>query len=209
MTSANFNDVVRYWRTLAVDYQAKRWDELPSPMREPPGAFTEQPEADQDELQNPKWGLRYIKLRSTRKIAFVGTIVSLFLARIIEGQQVTDEFLYEQFSMPPLARLASLLPYLNEADRVHLAAVFNHIDWVLGRLDDAEFRDQMNLVEHPRIVGTNAAFDEARLRTIELEKDLERLFESGEPLVTSCPPIEGYDGAALCLGQLTRRYLLF
>ena len=64
------NDVVRYWRTVAVDYQAKRWDELSPPA----GAFQED---DGLGLEPPKWGLRYIKLRSSRKLAFVGSLVSL------------------------------------------------------------------------------------------------------------------------------------
>lgn len=61
------NDAVRYWRTLAVDYQAKRWDELSPPKN----FFGVDPGPD---LRSPKWGLRYLKLRSTRKLALLGLL---------------------------------------------------------------------------------------------------------------------------------------
>ncbi|MDQ4143132.1 MAG: hypothetical protein M3198_05180 [Actinomycetota bacterium] len=48
------NDVQRYWYTLAVDYQAKRWEDASS-----------------------GWGLRYLKLLNSRKVAYAGTLVSL------------------------------------------------------------------------------------------------------------------------------------
>src|SRR5207247_550348 len=80
------NDVVRYWRTIAVDYQAKKWDEL-----------------------DENWGLRYLKLIVSRKLTFAGTLVSLFIPAITH-KNVDREMLVRQFGMPPLARLAQVLP---------------------------------------------------------------------------------------------------
>ena len=45
------NDVVRYWRTIAVDFGAKQWRSLAT-----------------------EWHLRYAKLLTTRKILFAGTL---------------------------------------------------------------------------------------------------------------------------------------
>jgi hypothetical protein len=74
------NDVLRYWRTLAVDYQAKRWEEV-----------------------EPDWGLRYLKLLIVRKLAFAGFLVPILLC-----EQATVDYFVEQFRMPPLARIALL-----------------------------------------------------------------------------------------------------
>ncbi len=90
------NDVVRYWRTIAVDYQAKRWDE--------PNAFAWD---DDDSARIPKWGMRYIKLRSSRKLAFCGTLVAMLIPHLT-NRFVDDELLVDQFSMPSLARIAQL-----------------------------------------------------------------------------------------------------
>ena len=80
------NDLVRYWRTMAVDYQAKRWEEWGK--------------------QSVKWGLRYLKLRVSRKLTFAGTLASLLLTN--QDNPATTDYLTNQFRMPPLARLAQL-----------------------------------------------------------------------------------------------------
>lgn len=199
------NDVVRYWRTVAVDYQAKRWDELSPPV----GSFSA---GDQDKLGLPKWGTRYLKLRSTRKLAFVGTLVALLLPRITDDL-VSEEFLYRQFKQPPLARLGQLNDYIDDAPRAHLRRVFSLADRFAALFGDPDFRRKANEVEHPRAEGANAAFSEARELSMQLELALERLFLSYEPLhvpgsnrVPS--PIHGFD-PPLSLAQLTARYMLF
>ncbi|MBI1844463.1 MAG: nucleotidyltransferase domain-containing protein [Actinobacteria bacterium] len=71
------NDVIRYWRTIAVDYQAKRWD------------------APEDK----KLGLRYVKLITSRKLTFAGMIASLFFPAIT-NQEPTPTLLAEQCALP-------------------------------------------------------------------------------------------------------------
>jgi hypothetical protein len=194
------NDVVRYWRTVAVDYQAKRWDELSPPA----GAFQED---DGLGLEPPKWGLRYIKLRSSRKLAFVGTLVSLLVPRISD-QEVTHDVLFEQFSLPPLARLAQLIDVINDDDYQHLHDVFKIADEFAGCFDNPEFRQAVARVEHPRDPGDNPTFHDARMLTESLQEALELLFRSPRPLKSDAPPVRGYE-EPLSFAQLAARYLLF
>lgn len=193
------NDVVRYWRTIAVDYQAKRWDELSVPY-----GFA----APVESIDKPKWGLRYIKLRSSRKLAFVGTLTSLFMPRITDS--VLDaEVLFDQFRMPPLARLAQLVNHLQDPDLERLRGIFVLADEFAARLNDREFRAAVADVEHPRDPGDKPVFVQARDKTQDLQELLEALFCSRTPLTnTNAPPIQGVM-EPLCLRQLTSRYMLF
>lgn len=177
------NDVVRYWRTLGVDYQAKRWEEL----------------------EGEKWGMRYLKLRSTRKLTFVATVVSLFLPRIRDAV-VHDDLLVEQFSLMPMARLSQLEAHLNDSeDRRCLAEIFRLADRFSNLYNDPEFRDQVNQVQHPRDAG-NPTFAAARRDTQRLQEFLEALFNSDRPIRAAS--VDG-DGNPLTLRFLTARYLLF
>jgi hypothetical protein len=68
------NDITRYWRTIAVDYQAKVWQRL----------------------DRTNWGLRYLKLRIPRKLTFVGSVIPLFLVSLREPRGVA-QYLADQF----------------------------------------------------------------------------------------------------------------
>jgi hypothetical protein len=190
------NDVVRYWRTVAVDYQAKRWDEVDS--------FSEVAKGKQS---GPKWGMRYIKLRSMRKLAYCGTVISLLMPKLM-ATDVTEDLLLDQLEMPPLARIAQLLEFLGDEDKDVLGRLLTHADWFVKNFDDAAFRSEVNKVEHPRDPGDNQTFNAARQRSDELQLDLERLFHSDRPLNVDSEPVPGYD-KPLCLQQLTARYMLF
>lgn len=77
------NDVTRHWYTMAVDYQAKRWDS-----------------------EDDKWGLRYLKLIGSRKLSFAGTAAALL--RCSPALPMSLDDLVKEFRRPPLARLANL-----------------------------------------------------------------------------------------------------
>lgn len=171
------NDVLRYWRTVAVDYQAKRWEELAA----------------------EKWGLRYIKLRSTRKLTFAGSLASLFMPMVAD-ESTTVEFLQEQFSMPPLARLAQLHEHLPESSegRAALADVLVLADRFSGWLAENEFRDLMNEVTDPRDPDPPREFITAKQATSELQQALEAVFFSDVEI-----------SSGVTLGSLSRKYLSF
>lgn len=144
------NDVIRYWRTLTVDYAAKRHEQL-----------------------SPEWGLRYLKLIVSRKLTYAGTLVSLLSCG--EGRPASVEHLVEQFRMPALARLGQLHTMLSEsAARAALAETLEIADWFNGRLGDSVFRDGMKAVVGKN--STDEAFVEAVNKARRLQSCLETIF---------------------------------
>lgn len=92
------NDLVRLWRTIAVDFGAKRW------------------RSKKDDSF-----LRLIKLRTTRKVLFAGPLCTLLLApdRVTAARDLED-YLREWLAKPPLAQLAALAT--NESTATKIAA---------------------------------------------------------------------------------------
>lgn len=114
------NDIVRYWRTLAVDFGAKQWSSI------------------QDD-----WHLRRIKLLTSRKVLFAGSLASLFLVERACSDRETPysaliEHLLTQVDKSPLARLMSAYGESDdqgkEGLRAILAAYSNYIE-VLQRTE--------------------------------------------------------------------------
>lgn len=113
------NDVLRYWRTIAVDFEAKRWDEL----------------------RGRKSGLRYVKLLSSCKLVVAGTVVSLFWPEIV-GTPTTPKLLRSQFEMPATARLAQLAHVPGANSREHLRSVLVLADRFNGWLANAKIQKE-------------------------------------------------------------------
>ncbi len=143
------NDVARYWRTIAVDYQAKLWEE--------PAA--------------PKWAMRYLKLLFSRKLAYAGALVPLLACT-----QTTVAALRTAFDRPPLVRLARLA--LTEGfDRTdELRAVIEHAEWFASRLKEAGFRDRVNAVNSRSELLADEVLSDARTRAHDLQRNLEAVF---------------------------------
>ena len=173
-----FNDMVRYWRTIAVDYQAKRWQEM----------------------AGTKWGLRYLKLRSSRKWTFAGSILALFMP-VIENCPTTRSYLMRQFSMPPLARLAQLHSFIDPSGQTasSLRQVLSIANDFQGWQNNKEWRKSVAQVDNPTAVAAPHEFQIARDRTHKLQEALEGLFLSSEALNSS----------GTTLQHLTRKYLTF
>jgi len=171
------NDVLRYWRTVAVDYEAKRWDEL----------------------RGRKWGLRYVKLLSSRKLVVAGTVVSLFWP-VITGTPTTPDVLRSQFAMPAMARLGQLARVLGTDTQEHLRSVLVLADRFNGWLADAEIRREYERWSDPASAAPDSAMHEALEDAKKLQCSLEAIFFSEEPL-------NGRND--LCLAKLSKRYLSF
>lgn len=144
------SDALRYWRTVSVDYAAKRYEQL-----------------------NPEWGLRYLKLILSRKITYAGTLASLLLCD--QDNKADEDYLYTQFGMPPLARLAQVHERLTEeSHRRALANVLLTADWFNERLGDVSFRSAMKAVTDR--ASEDPAFQEAVDKSRSVQAALELLF---------------------------------
>lgn len=88
------NDVVRYWRTICVDFEGKHRDT---------GG------------DDPKWVARNAKLRTSRKLLFAGGLVPVLLCQLKEASAV-GEFLRRQLAAPPTDRLAAAFVALGAVD---------------------------------------------------------------------------------------------
>ena len=142
------NDVVRYWRTLAVDYQAKRWEGFGS-----------------------SWGLRYLKLIISRKLVYAGTLASVLLTKT-----ATADYFVGQFRMPSLARLAQLLPRLDPKEKDALRIALEVADEFNGKLGDEAFREEAKSIEHRRDVKSGSDFERCIQRARDLQNALQVLF---------------------------------
>jgi hypothetical protein len=148
------NDVLRYWRTLAVDYQAKRWEGL-----------------------EREWGLRYLKFIISRKLAFAGTLVSLLMT-----EEATENYLYSQFSLPPLARLAQLTQRIEEKYREDLRQCFLIAESFANALENKDFREHAKNVRSREDIKDVSSFAEMKSKGDELQNHLEALFFRSEIL---------------------------
>ncbi len=156
------NDVVRYWRTLAVDYQAKNWSRL-------------SPEG---------WGLRYLKLRITRKITFAGMLAAVYMPAL-EGVGATKEYLFDVLMKPSLVRLLLLHDHLDEerqkdlVDCLRVASRFNQC------LADESFRSMASSVkDHTERSRWPAEFLEMQELSEHLQEKLSQVFFRGEGRVS-------------------------
>ena len=152
-----FNDISRYWRTVAVDYQAKVWERL-------------------DETG---WGLRYLKLRISRKLTFAASLVPLLLVSLRRPEDI-GAFLLEQYvEFPPLARLAQLTAYVGDdsAAQQALRDILLCADAFADFLADSERREQAVAVTALELEGgAESAFTQMRDHSSHLQACLEVLF---------------------------------
>ena len=85
------NDVVRYWRTMCVDFAGK--------MRERNGQG---------------WGLCNAKLRTTRKMLFASGLLPVLRCAGLASAEIAP-FLLAQFELPPTDRVAAAFDALEQA----------------------------------------------------------------------------------------------
>lgn len=111
------NDVVRYWRTICVDFAGK-------------------------EHEGPrKWGIRNAKLRTSRKILFAGGLLpTLECFRFHEEEM--RRFLKDQLDRPPTDRIAQSFLTHDAVDAG--GRTLGAYDEFVGRMDDEEFRQELS-----------------------------------------------------------------
>ncbi|TQJ31467.1 nucleotidyltransferase-like protein [Microbacterium sp. SLBN-146] len=157
------NDLLRYWRTVTVDYQAK------SPAQS-------------------MYSLRYLKLIVSRKLTFAASLLPLLVLALQEPRPDVEELaekLYESFRQPALVRLVDSLAILSKmcaevadpAQQVlRIAEEFN------GLLGDADWRARINEASRRPNPKDQNEFSAARALGRLLQDSLERIFFA-EPLL--------------------------
>jgi len=138
------NDVIRYWRTMCVDFAGKEY---------------EGPE---------KWGLRNVKLRTARKVLFAGGLLPVFECARLTAEQMPG-YLREQLRMPPVDRIAEAFLRNGAADPGGRA--LGAYDDFLGLLDDDASRAELEALTRAQASGS-AAFAQAARLGKELEQGL-------------------------------------
>ena len=134
------NDVVRYWRTIAVDSAAKA-----------------------REQGDNKWAIRRLKLRTSRKLIFAAGLVMALERFGAEGDWSRDELLDSLTKMAretPLDIVAGVA-IRDTAMEPYARAVFDAYDAFLQLLNDPDKRGRLDKIPRAE-ADTDAVFQESR-----------------------------------------------
>jgi predicted nucleotidyltransferase len=91
------NDIIRYWRTIAVDFEGKVAQDTRAAAGE------------------DKFVMRNAKLRTSRKVLYVSGLLPVLLCHYVRASDMVD-FLDEQFAEPATDRLARAFLHLGLAE---------------------------------------------------------------------------------------------
>jgi hypothetical protein len=113
------NDLIRYWRTICVDFEGKR--------RSAQG-------------DDPKYATRNAKLRTSRKVLFAGGLLPVLLCHMKQAEEM-PAFLSRQFACSPVDRLAAaFLQQQAVPEGVRALAAYDR--WI-GLMGDADARAEL------------------------------------------------------------------
>lgn len=157
------NDIVRFWRTIAVDYVSKR-----------------------RERDNKGWALRNAKLRLSRKLLFTSGILMCLQCRlkevpgsegVVAGGPLETEplmrFLSAFVERPPLDIVCEAL--LSNGVKETAKDVLDSYDRFLGMLDDPQKREDLDGLPYEN-AENSALFQEVRGLGGVFQKGLDQLF---------------------------------
>lgn len=113
------NDLVRYWRTICVDFEGKH--------RETGG-------------DDPKWVTRNAKLRTSRKLLFAGGLIPILLCHLHTADEM-PAFLTRWLTAPPADRLAAAFLHYGAIDEG--ARTFAAYDRWLALMQDTTARAEL------------------------------------------------------------------
>jgi len=145
------NDLVRFWRTMAVDFGTKRWRDRES-------------------------YLRLAKLRITRKILFAGPLATVLLApEKIETNNDLQTYLTKSLAAPPLAQIARHIDSLDDDSKEAMGILLQNYDQFIGILSSGEKRD---LLENNRVTSATREDLKRQCRAIgdKIQSSLEQIF---------------------------------
>ena len=128
------NDLVRYWRTIGVDFVAK--------VRTRKGQG---------------WGLRNAKLRTSRKLLFASGLLPVLTCHEHRASAMAG-YLIHQFGMTPADRLAEAFMRYDALD--HGVSTLESYDRFLALLDNADARSELNAITSGPQAADSGTFDE-------------------------------------------------
>ena len=140
------NDLVRYWRTIGVDFVAK-----------------------DRERRGEGWGLRNAKLRTSRKILFASGLLPVLRCHNVRAEQI-GPFLAEQFALPPTDRVADA--FLHAGTPNAGADALGAYDAFLALLDDDDARAELRALDGRASADASPCFREAAELGGEIERNL-------------------------------------
>lgn len=146
------NDVVRYWRTMCVDFAYK-----------------------QKEQGGEKWALRNIKLRTSRKLLYVKGLLMCFShygTKPDKSEMIKS--LYEMIPLNPIELLIKQKDHfqLNDSD---VKTVIEHYGMFLATLNNRKIRESMEELNMEDIYN-NATFKKLRGIADQLQNGIDNLF---------------------------------
>ncbi len=157
------NDIVRYWRTVTVDFVEKQRGQA-----------------------GQGWGLRNAKLRMSRKLIFATGMLSCFSCHLFSSSDVKkelkaqhstvamEEHLRRFIKMTPLEILATFLLELN-IDKRTAVKLFSSYNEFLNLMNDTAKRDHLKKLRPDNIRG-DRVFKEVRGYSHEFQDGLTDLF---------------------------------
>ena len=113
------NDLIRYWRTICVDFEGKR--------RSAQG-------------DDPKYAARNAKLRTSRKVLFAGGLLPVLLCHMKEASEM-PAFLTRQLACSPVDRLAAAF-IQQQAVPEGVRAIAAYDRWI-GLMGDPAVREEL------------------------------------------------------------------
>jgi hypothetical protein len=145
------NDVMRYWRTIAVDFAGKHRDD------------------------DTKWGLRNAKLRTSRKMLFAGGLVPILRCHVLRHADA-GPFLARQLALPATDRVADAFLEAGQFDAgVRCLGAYDR--WT-GMVADPAVRDELAALDRETAMASPTFLEVRRLAAEQQNGLLALLFES-------------------------------
>ena len=149
------NDLIRYWRTICVDFEAKR-----------------------RERADDGWGLRNAKLRTSRKLLFAGGLLPVLECHELRRAEM-HATLVAAFAAPPSDRVAAAFLRYEAVDAG--ARALRAYDAFLGLIDDEAAREHLRSLSRED-AQRDRLFRRARGYGDQLESGLLALLFERQPL---------------------------
>lgn len=140
------NDLVRYWRTIGVDFVAK-----------------------DRERRGEGWGLRNAKLRTSRKLLFASGLLPVLRCHELDAREI-GPFLAAQFELPPTDRVADAFLYADAADAG--AAALGAYDRFIALLDDERARAELRALDGRAAAARSPRFRAVAELAAEIDRSL-------------------------------------